>query len=233
MTMLPKRRPGSRPVNAPAVDVAALHAYLKAHPTGLTWTNLALRFQHSASVAAVALAGALDRGLVRVDYSGEYILYYAAEHLDLPAALDAAVDVVVAFISAHEDDERGCPDVTLALDRVISGLAPRFSVQQVFAAVEVLCQESLLWFHALAGGVNSGLLTVTLSRHQYVTVVAYDTDAHQPLCFNVRAGNKEVAVRKVHASAYGGLELKLMGVTQGDIEFSSVEGYGGMLVVRL
>lgn len=233
MSILPKRRADPGPVEAPSVHVSALHAYLRAHPGGLPWTDLVVRFSGGTSEAAVALAGALTQGRVRPDYSGEYVLYYAAEDLVLPETLASAADAVVNFIAAHEDEARGSPDVSLPLGKVIRGLAPQYSPQQVVAAVEVLCKEALLWFRASTFGAVPGVLTLTLSRHQYFTVVAYDTDAHQSLCFHVRAGTKEVAIRKVNESAYGNLELKLMGVTQGYIEFSEVDGHSGMLVEQL
>ena len=212
--------------------VEAFHAFMLTHPEGLSWTNMVLGFGQPLPEAARALTRALDTGLVRVSHANGTLSYFAAEHLVLSDG-ELCAEAVLNFIAAHEDEERGSKNVTLALDRVISGLARFYSPAELLAGIDVLRQEAVVWFRVLTAGADKGILTLTLSNPQYFTVVAHDDNAHQALCFHVRAGTTAVALRKVQESAYGSLELSILGTTPGWVAFEPVPGHSAMLEENL
>lgn len=232
MTITPKRKSGPEPLASLSELIAAFHAFMLTHPKGLSWTNLVLGFGQPLPETARALARALDAGLVRVSPTDDALSYFAAEHLVLTDGALCA-EAVLNFIVAHEDMGRGSKNVTLALDRVITGLARFYSPAELLAGIDVLRQEAVVWFRVLTADADKGILTLTLANPQYFTVVAHDDDAHQPLCFHVRAGNKEIALHKVRDSAYGLPKLSILGITAGWVDFEPVQGHSSMLVENL
>jgi hypothetical protein len=227
MSIASRRRAAPAPATASSTVVTAVHTHLQDAPQGLYFAAIVDKSRFDRTAVAEALSAAVDAGLVRFVPALTGPRFLAAEHLPLPEVSSATVDAVMTFIACHEDFERGSPDVVLAVDNVVQGLGKKFSTAQVVAAFDTLRREAMLWFRLQPA---SGIATVTLSRHRHFTILGHDGGAHQPLCFHVRAGNREVAYRKLQESPYAGPELALHGIVEGQLHFEALPGHGGMLV---
>lgn len=230
MSIASRRRAVPAPATASSTVVTAVHTHLQEVPQGLYFAAIVDTSRFDRVAVADALSTAVDAGLVRYVPALTGPRFLAAEHLPLPAVSSATVDAVMNFIACHEDFERGSPDVVMAVDKVVQGLGKKFSTAQVVSAFDTLRQEAMLWFRLQA---TSGIATVTLSRHRHFTVLGYDGNAHQPLCFHVRAGNREVARQKLHNNPYARPELALHGIVEGQLHFEALPGHSSMLVEHL
>jgi hypothetical protein len=229
MSVVSSRRSAPPRATASASMVTAVHLHLQSTSTGLSLSALADKARFPANQIADAISVAVDTGLVRFDLSSTAMQFYAAEHKTLPSVAPVLVNQVMHFIAAQEDFERGSPDVVIAPEVVIDALKDTYSPDQVLAAFNTLRLEEILWFRL---NPTTGRATVTLSRHRIFTVIGRDNDACEALCFYVRAGNAALAIRKVEESAYGGDDLALFGITEGEIEFQPPKRRA-MLVERL
>jgi hypothetical protein len=229
MSIVSSRRSAPLPATASASLVTAVHTHLQCTASGLSLPALADKARFPQNQVADAISVAVDTGLVRFDLSSTAMQFYAAEHKALPSAAPVLVNHVMHFIAAQEDFERGSPDVVIAPEVVVDALKDTYSVDQVLAAFDTLRLEEILWFRL---NPTTGRATVTLSRHRIFTVIGRDNDACEALCFYVRAGNAALAIRKVEESAYGGDDLALFGITEGEIEFQPPKRRA-MLVERL
>ena len=229
MSIVSSRRTSPGRATAPEEAVAAVRVTLQNAESGVNLSEIIHLTECPQDDVADALAVAVDAGVVRFSVTPEGLSFFSAEHFELPAAAPNLVDDVMNFIAAHEDTERGSPDVVISPEDVIKGLHGTYPAAQILAAFDVLREEEMLWFR-----VNpiTGRATVTLSRHRSFTIIGRDNDAGEALCFHVRAGNRAVAIRKVDESDYGGDDLTLFGITAGEIDFQPPK-QRAMLVERL
>jgi hypothetical protein len=216
------------------IPVQDLLNFLSQSPDGKTLAQFQARFGATDAVSRVVTEAVMTRQMslrfdAKVPLNGLRFVreIQSDEFVDPRGPRSAAINAVVRHVHQRYDN-RGDPMETSSLSAMQEDLAKTLGADAVTQAVHDAMREGLLTIRVVAPNQH---IYFSISGKTHFTVMATDHNVNQPLCFHVRAGNKEVALAKVRASVYGGEETSIHGICPGIVHFAVAETSGYLVEV--
>lgn len=212
-----------------------LHQFLSQCDSGASLTELLAALRDGPGVCQ-ALEKAVADGTVAFSFGvgdANVLIFHCAKATPAWVAPTSGTYKTVDQVLRHMHgllDGRGDPSWTETPQRLSAAFCSAVNSEELADALALAIHEKVLGLRCVA---PSKYVFLTLKQHQRFTVVAQDTAAHQALCFHVRAGDADIALKKVQASSYGGEYLKVYGIVEGIVHFEPAPGHCGFVVEKL